>query len=57
MDYEIGGPPPTTWPVNRNRTLFVTSLIPITDVPDTFRVFYGAADASVATAILTVTHD
>jgi len=53
MDYEIGD---GIWPVQRNRTLFVTSLIPVEGETDTFRVYYGAADANVATAILTVTY-
>lgn len=52
MDYEIGDGP---WPVYRNHTLFVTSLVPIAGAPDTFRAWYGAADANVATAIVTVT--
>jgi len=58
MDYEIGdaGPNPKHWPVNRNRTLFVTSLVPVPGQVDTFRAWYGAADANVATAIVTVTH-
>jgi hypothetical protein len=54
MDYEIGN---GHWPVQRNRTLFVTSLVPLPDMVDTYRVFYGAADANVAYATLTVTHD
>jgi predicted GH43/DUF377 family glycosyl hydrolase len=54
MDYE--GLPGDTWPVQRNRTLFVTQLIPLPGQTDVYRVFYGAADANVATAILTVTH-
>ena len=53
MDYEIGDGP---YPVQRNRTLFVTSVIPLPGQVDTFRVFYGAADANVATAIVQVTH-
>jgi predicted GH43/DUF377 family glycosyl hydrolase len=53
--YEIGYPD-DPYPVQRNRTLFVTSLIPIDGQVDTYRVFYGAADANVATAVLTVTH-
>jgi predicted GH43/DUF377 family glycosyl hydrolase len=54
MDYEIGD---GIWPVQRNRTMFVTSLVPIAGQVDTYRVWYGAADANIATAILTVTHD
>ena len=42
MDYEIGmgtGP----WPVNRNRTIFTTSLVPLpAKGKDTFLVWYGA---------------
>jgi len=51
-DYEIGNGP---YPVQRNRTLFATSLIP-TGVTDQFRVWYGAADANVASAIVQVTY-
>ena len=51
MDYEIGD---GIWPVNRNRTIFVTSAIPIEGEVDTFRVWYGAADANVASAIVKV---
>ena len=53
MDYERGDNP--QWPVYRNNTLFVTSLVPIPEKPDSFRAWYGAADANVATAIITVT--
>lgn len=53
MDYEIGN---GIWPVQRNRTLFVTSLVPIVGETDTYRVWYGAADANIATAILQVTY-
>ena len=56
MDYEIGmgtGP----WPVNRNRTIFTTSLVPLPEQGlDTFLVWYGAADANVAYATIQVTH-
>ncbi len=52
MDYEIGD---GSWPVQRYRTLFVTQLVPVVGEVDTFRVWYGAADANVATAILKVT--
>jgi predicted GH43/DUF377 family glycosyl hydrolase len=52
MDYEIGNGP---WPVQRYRTIFVTSVVPISNQPDTFRVWYGAADANVAWAIIHVT--
>ena len=54
MDYEIGmgtGP----YPVNRNRTIFTTSLVP-QEEPDRFLVYYGAADANVAYAIIQVSH-
>jgi len=53
MDYEIGSNP--QWPVYRNNTLFVTSLIPVQGKVDVFRAWFGAADANVATAIVTVT--
>jgi len=53
MDYEIGD---GIWPVQRNRTMFVTSIVPVQGQTDTYRVWYGAADANVATAILTVTY-
>ena len=53
MDYEIGY---GIYPVQRHRTLFVTSVVPIPGMIDTFRVWYGAADANTATAILTVTY-
>jgi predicted GH43/DUF377 family glycosyl hydrolase len=51
MDYEIGN---GKWPVNRYRTIFTTTIIPLGgDVRfegQSFRVWYGAADANVATA-------
>ena len=54
MDYEIGmgtGP----WPVNRNRTIFTTSLVPLpNEGTDVFLVWYGAADANVAYAKIKV---
>ena len=53
MDFEIGSS--AQWPVYRNHTLFVTSLVPVEGKVDTFRAWYGAADANVATAIVTVT--
>lgn len=53
QDYEIGD---GIWPVNRNRTVFATSVVPIAGQVDTFRVWYGAADANIATAIIQVTH-
>ena len=43
------------YPVNRNRTIFTTTLVP-QDAQDTFLVYYGAADAVVAHAIIQVTH-
>lgn len=56
MDYEIGS---GIYPVQRKRTLFTTSVVPLGGrVEDaggqTFRVWYGAADANVATAIIQV---
>lgn len=54
MDYEIGNS--SAWPVYRNNTLFMTSLVPIPNQTDTFRCWYGAADANVATAIIRVTY-
>jgi len=51
-DYEIGNGP---YPVQRERTIFATSLIP-TGVKDQFRVWYGAADANVASAIVQVSY-
>lgn len=53
MDYEIGN---GIWPVQRNRTIFTTSVVPIQGQIDTFRVWYGAADANVAWATIQVTH-
>jgi predicted GH43/DUF377 family glycosyl hydrolase len=53
MDYERGTNP--AFPVYRNNTIFVTSLVPVPGQVDTFRAWYGAADANVATAIVTVT--
>eukprot|EP01113_Clastostelium_recurvatum_P030210 TRINITY_DN3660_c0_g1_i3.p1 TRINITY_DN3660_c0_g1~~TRINITY_DN3660_c0_g1_i3.p1 ORF type:complete len:249 (+),score=24.30 TRINITY_DN3660_c0_g1_i3:403-1149(+) len=50
LDYELGTGP---YPVQRHRTLFATSLIP-TDNKDEFRVWYGAADANVASALIKV---
>ena len=52
MDYERGTNP--RFPVCRNNTLFVTSLVPIPGRVDAFRAWYGAADANVATAVVTV---
>ena len=51
-DYEVGENP--AWPVCRNRTLFVTSLVPVPGQPDKFIAWFGAADANVATAVVTV---
>ena len=53
QDYEIGN---GIWPVQRNRTLFVTSVVPVPGASDTFRAWWGAADANVATGILKVTY-
>jgi len=52
-DYEGVGE--SKYPVQRNRTLFPTSIIPVVGEKDVFRVWYGAADASVASVIVTVT--
>ena len=52
--YEIGGSS-DPYPVTRNRTLFVTSLVPVPGEVDTFRAWWGAADANVATGIVKVT--
>ena len=53
-NYEIGGSS-DPYPVTRNRTLFVTSLVPVPGEVDTFRAWWGAADANVATGIVKVT--
>ena len=53
-----GVDPTGSWPVNRKRTIFATQIVPVaTSVPgqDEFVVWYGAADASVATARMRVT--
>jgi hypothetical protein len=42
--------------VQRYRTTFLTSIIPVAGQIDTFRLFWGAADASVATGTLKVTY-
>lgn len=55
MDYEIGMST-GIWPVQRNRTLFVTSLVPVAGEVDTYRAWWGAADANVATGIVKVTY-
>ena len=52
MDYEAGTNP--RWPVCRNRTLFVTTLVPIAGQENNFTAWYGAADANVATAVVSV---
>ena len=52
MDYEAGSS--QQWPVYRNSTLFVTSLVPVPGEVDVFRAWYGAADANVATALVRV---
>ena len=62
-DYE-GVPPLHGFPVQRYRTTFVTSIVPISGtvaksgngtVVQKYRLWWGAADANVATGILTVT--
>ena len=40
------------YPVQRYRTTFVTSIVPIGK--DKFRLYWGAADANIASGILTV---
>ena len=53
MDYEVGN---GIWPVQRNRTLFITSVVPIEGQTDTYRLWYGAADANIGTMVIQVTH-
>lgn len=62
-DYE-GVPPLNGYPVQRYRTTFVTSIVPIVGsttksaagvIEQKYRLWWGAADANVATGILTVT--
>ena len=55
MDYEIGSNP--RWPVLRNHTIFTTSVVPLQSGPEgeDFRVWYGAADANVASMVVRVT--
>jgi predicted GH43/DUF377 family glycosyl hydrolase len=52
LPYQQGIPP---YPVNRARVIFLPSVTPIPGEPDSFRLFFGAADASVGTAVVTVT--
>jgi len=57
VSWEIGNGP---YPVQRHRTIFATSLVPVTNsgleaASDVFRVWYGAADANVASALIQVT--
>lgn len=52
-DYEIGN---GIWPVQRNRTLFITSVVPIAGQTDTYRLWYGAADANIGSMVIQVTH-
>eukprot|EP00696_Hemimastix_kukwesjijk_P000174 gnl/Hemi2/10242_TR3538_c1_g7_i1.p1 gnl/Hemi2/10242_TR3538_c1_g7~~gnl/Hemi2/10242_TR3538_c1_g7_i1.p1 ORF type:complete len:256 (-),score=69.42 gnl/Hemi2/10242_TR3538_c1_g7_i1:46-813(-) len=57
MDYEIGN---GKYPVQRKRTVFTTSVVPVSGRAEeaggqVFRVWYGAADANVATALIQVT--
>jgi predicted GH43/DUF377 family glycosyl hydrolase len=55
MDYEIGDGP---YAVQRNRTIFATVAVPISGRAEAggqiFRVWYGAADAVVASALVSV---
>jgi predicted GH43/DUF377 family glycosyl hydrolase len=54
MDYEVGTNP--RWPCWRNNTVFITSMVPVGGAgEDLFRVWYGAADANVATALVSIT--
>ena len=52
------GLPPYTYPVNRNRTIFGTIAIPLGGKAEAggalYRVWFGAADANVATALINV---
>jgi len=50
--WEIGD---SIYPVQRHRTIFPTSIVP-TGTKDQFRVWYGAADANVASAIIQVSY-
>jgi len=50
VSWEIGD---GMYPVQRNRTIFATSIVP-TGNKDEFRVWYGAADANVASAVIQV---
>ena len=43
------------YPVCRNNTVFVTSLVPRAGEVDAWTAWYGAADANVATAVITAT--
>ena len=55
-----GVDPTGSWPVNRKRTIFATQLVPVpgsASGQDEYIVWYGAADASVATARMRVTWD
>ncbi len=53
------GLPPYTYPVNRNRTIFGTIAYPLSGAAENggqlMRVWFGAADANVATALINVT--
>ena len=53
------GLPPYTYPVNRNRTIFGTIVVPLSGKAEAggqlARVWFGAADANVATALVNIT--
>ena len=50
LPYQEGLPP---YPKNRADVIFLPTVVPMS-APDTFRVWFGAADASVGTAVVTV---
>jgi len=52
LPYQQGVPP---FPVNRHRVIFLPSVVPLPGRPDSFRLFFGAADASIGMATVTVT--
>jgi len=57
VSWEIGN---GIYPVQRKRTIFATSIVRVTNfdpkaTSDIFRVWYGAADANVASAVIQVT--
>ncbi len=49
-DYEIGILP---WPEQHKRVVYAASLVP-TETPNLFRLWYGAADANVASALVQI---